>query len=272
MLRTTRGRQSLPWKPAAFGVGLLGGLGVGYYWTHREPVPITGRMRFLNLTRQQELRLGRTAFQQVESSSRKAIVQDNKKIIEETLFRLSRSSGIPGFEDTKWRVLVINNPTPNAFVLPGGYCVVFTGIFKVAKNVDGLATVLSHEAAHVLARHGAERVSKSYVLLPIALLLSSFFGVPLSLVNSMSALLLELPNSRLQESEADEIGAVLMARACIYDTHEAVKFWNRFGKLAREQPVEFLSTHPNNKTREMALEAMMGKIDEERRARCKNMH
>ena len=88
----------------------------------------------------------------------------------------------------------------------------------------------------------------------------------------MSALLLELPNSRLQESEADEIGAILMARACIYDTHEAVKFWNRFGKLAQSQPVEFLSTHPNNKTREAALQAMMTKVDEERRAHCRDNH
>jgi predicted Zn-dependent protease len=88
----------------------------------------------------------------------------------------------------------------------------------------------------------------------------------------MSSLLLELPNSRLQESEADEIGAVLMARACIYDTHEAVKFWNRFGKMASKEPVEFLSTHPNNKTREAALQAMMGKVDEERRSHCQGRH
>jgi predicted Zn-dependent protease len=182
MLRTTRGRQSLPWKPAAFGVGVLGGLGLGYYLVHREPVPITGRKRFLNLTRQHELRLGKTAFEQVQRESRKLIVQDNKKTIEEILARLSKSSGIEGFKDTKWNVLVINNPTPNAFVLPGGYCVVFTGIFKVAKNVDGLATVLSHEAAHVLARHGAERVSKSFVLLPFLLLASAFFGIPVSRV------------------------------------------------------------------------------------------
>ncbi len=180
MLRTTRGRQSLPWKPAAFGVGLLGGLSVGYYVVHREEVPITGRKRFLNLSRQNELRLGKSAFEQVERESRRSLVEDNKKTIEQILSRLSRSSGIRGFEDTKWRVLVIDNPTPNAFVLPGGFCVVYTGIFKVAKNVDGLATVLSHEAAHVLARHGAERVSKSFVLLPLALFVSSFFGLPVS--------------------------------------------------------------------------------------------
>ncbi len=73
---------------------------------------------------------------------------------------------------------------------------------QVAQNIDGLATVLSHEAAHVLARHGAERMSSGFILMPLVLLVSSVFSLPVSWVQAAGQLLLMLPNSRLQESEA----------------------------------------------------------------------
>lgn len=170
--------------------------------SHREEVPITGRKRFVGVNRAQEQRLGKAAFEQLKVEQKRNVVMDNKKEIERILARLSKESGIPEFQDMKWNVMVLRNPTPNAFVLPGGYCVVHTGIFQVAKNVDGLATVLSHEAAHVLARHGAERMSSGFILMPLVLLVSSVFSLPVTWVQAVAQLLLMLPNSRLQESEA----------------------------------------------------------------------
>jgi hypothetical protein len=206
MRRTTRLVNAFAWKPFAFGFGLILGGSVAYYRYHLDEVPLTHRRRFLNVSKTSEVRLGQAMFENILVTEKKNIVRENQALIEKILQRLSSTSDIPEFREIKWRVLVLNNPQPNAFVLPGGFCVVFTGIFPVCKNVDGLAVVLSHEAAHVLARHGAERLSKSFFMFPIIMLVSNVFGIPLQVVNAATTLLLELPNSRLAESEADEIG------------------------------------------------------------------
>ncbi len=240
-----------------------------YYAAHLDTVPITGRTRFINISKSAEKRLGKQAFDAVAHSERANITTQNKALIESILKKLSATSGIPEFQKTDWKVLVLNNAQPNAFVLPGGYCVVYSGIFPLAKTVDGLACVLSHEAAHVLARHGSERVSKSMFLFPFAMLISSTLGIPIEVVSSASKLLMELPNSRLQESEADEIGAVLMARSCIYDPNAAPKFWKRFREAVKESSPELLSTHPSSERRERELLEMMNKMEEERAKFCK---
>lgn len=249
---------------------VLGG-GVAYYYWHLDTVPVSGRKRFLNISRETEKKLGHSAFLNFGVKYRENTLPSNSKdviAVEKVLKRISKSSGIEGFQDIRWNVLVVKSPIPNAFVLPGGYCVVFTGIFPICKNLDGLATVLAHEAAHVLARHGAEHLSMATVWLPFVLAFSHLFGVPFWTLNSMSKLLIELPNSRAHESEADAIGLMLMARAC-YSPQEAVEFWKRYSELTKGgAPAEFLSTHPANQTRIEQIQRLMPKAVAERVKNC----
>ena len=154
--------------------------------------------------------------------------------------------------DEDWEVHVIDDPkNVNAFVSPGGKVFVFTGILPICQDETGLATVLGHEIAHTLARHTAERVSRSVLLLPIIFVTAYVFDVSGQLSSTIVNLLLSLPNSRTQESEADHIGLVMMAASC-YDPDAAVNFWDRMDKAEKQRggtPPQFLSTHPSSYNR-----------------------
>lgn len=139
--------------------------------------------------------------------------------------------------------------TANAFVLPGGKVFVFSGLIPIARNEHGLATVLGHEIAHNLAGHVAERMSGqigtnillySLIFLTggIAILGTHFIG------GAVLDLLFSRPMGRMQESEADYIGLMMMAEAC-YDPREALGFWERMERAQQEEPPEWMSTHPS---------------------------
>lgn len=268
--RSSSSKQPVSNKTLAGVAGVVVGGSTAYYFWHREPVPLSGRMRFINMSRDTEARLGKVAFE--------AFVHDNQKLIlpathpsvaavRRVLKRLTDKSGFPELKKLDWKVIVVNNPTQNAMVLPGGYVIVFTGIIDVAQNLDGLATVLSHEAAHVLCRHAAERVSRSQVFVPFLMLAAYFFQIPYFYLNTMSQLLMELPNSRTHESEADLVGLHLMARSC-FDPREAVSFWKRMSEAGGTQPPELLSTHPANETRIKQIKKMMPDLLRESAQHC----
>lgn len=138
----------------------------------------------------------------------------------------------------------------NAFVLPGGKVFVYSGIFPVCKNNDGLAAVMGHEIAHNMAQHAAEKMSQMALLQPIVwgLMYLDYTGVTMGLGRFLGSMMLDLGimrvSSREQESEADHIGLMLMAAAC-YDPKEAVGLWERMERLDKETPPEWLSTHPS---------------------------
>jgi predicted Zn-dependent protease len=155
-----------------------------------------------------------------------------------------------------WRFAVLeDDDTANAFALPGGKVGVYTGLFPIADTNHGLAVVMAHEIAHVLARHGSERMSQNL----IANLGGTVLGAALGGGPSTQAVLTAdglgtqfgvlLPFNRTQEAEADRIGLMLMARAG-YDPRAALDFWQRMER-ARERgaPPELLSTHPSHETR-----------------------
>ena len=159
----------------------------------------------------------------------------------------------------------------NAFALPGGKVAVFTGLLPITKNEAGLATVMGHEVAHALQRHGAERMSRGILeqIAQVGALGAAATGAvnPQAVMAAQSAygVASALPFSRSQESEADYIGIRLMAKAG-YDPREAVPFWERMsgcprnmlGKLcfrSQSSVPEFLSTHPSDISRINALEA-----------------
>ncbi len=157
----------------------------------------------------------------------------------------------------KWEFSLIENKEVNAWCMPGGKVVVYTGMFSVVKNDNDLAVVIGHEIAHAIADHGKERLSQE--------LLTQMGGMALSAALSQqpgtaSSLFLNaygigtqvgilLPYSRLHESEADRLGLIFMTMAG-YDPNAAVTFWQRMSQTKKGSSTpEFLSTHPADATR-----------------------
>jgi len=160
-------------------------------------------------------------------------------------------------EGYKWEFNLVESKEVNAWCMPGGKVVVYTGILPLTKDETGLSVVLGHEIAHAIAEHGNERMSQGLlqqmggVALSVALkdepeLTQSLF---LGAYGVGTTIGIMLPFSRTHESEADHLGLIFMAMAG-YDPHEAVSFWQRMSELkAGNEPPEFLSTHPSDKTR-----------------------
>ena len=160
-------------------------------------------------------------------------------------------------EDFKWEYNIINEKIVNAWCMPGGKVVVYTGLLPVTESESGLAVVMGHEIAHAIARHGNERMSEGLLIGFGGLVLAEAWKEKkqetqilfLSLYMVGSKLALELPNNRIQESEADKLGLILMSITG-YDPDEGVNFWQRmWAKTDDSHLPEFLSTHPSNETR-----------------------
>lgn len=165
-----------------------------------------------------------------------------------------------------WEFNVIDDPTVNAFCMPGGKVIVYTGILKVTQNEDALAVVMGHEIAHALANHGNERVSQGLVAqLGLASLDVALAQKPtqtrellMTAAGAATQVGVLLPFSRKHESEADEIGLYLMAMAG-YNPTEAEPFWQRMNKAGGSRPPAFLSTHPDPKKRSETLKSLVPK-------------
>lgn len=159
-------------------------------------------------------------------------------------------------KDFQWEFNVVQDNTVNAWCMPGGKVVVYTGIIPIAKNETGLAVVMGHEIAHAVAKHGNERMSQGLLqefggaVLNQALSQKSEVtkGLFMTAYGAGSNLLGILPYSRLQESEADKLGLIFMAMAG-YNPEEAISFWQRMSAGSQNSSPEFLSTHPSDDTR-----------------------
>ena len=156
----------------------------------------------------------------------------------------------------KWEFNLIKDPTVNAWCMPGGKVVVYSGLLAVTQNETSLAIVMGHEIAHAVARHGNERMSQEMiaqmggVALNVALQTKSaetqaIFNQAYGVGANVGVL---LPYSRIHESEADKLGLIFAAIAG-YDPREAPKFWQRMSKVGGQKPPELLSTHPSDQTR-----------------------
>ena len=225
-----------------------------------ETAPVTDRNQLILLPESQASELGVTAYQEILAQSEISEDPTLNRRVTEVGQRIAKVSDDPGYD---WEFTVLEDPTPNAFALPGGKVGVNTGLFEVAKNDDQLAAVMAHEVAHAIARHGSERMSSQLLvqggLAATGVAASSQTDDASSLVQLAAAaatLGVTLPFSRAQEAEADEIGLVYMARAG-YDPREAVALWQNFQSLENGRPPEFLSTHPSSDTRIARLRSLM---------------
>lgn len=155
-----------------------------------------------------------------------------------------------------WEFNLVEDPTMNAWCMPGGKVVFYTGILDVCQDENGVAVVMGHEVAHAIARHGNERMSQGLVQqFGVSALSTAMKTAPAATQNIFmqsvgigTQLGVMLPFSRKHESEADHMGLIFMAMAG-YDPQEAPKFWERMDAMTGGGTPEFMSTHPSNKNR-----------------------
>jgi predicted Zn-dependent protease len=149
----------------------------------------------------------------------------------------------------KWEVNVINSPTINAFCMPGGKIVVFTGILEKLKMTDDeVALVMGHEIAHALREHSRARAAKTTITNVGAMAVSVFVGGSAGQLAQVGGDLLGRRFSRGDETEADLVGMELAARAG-YDPRAGVTLWEKMGAASKGAPPQWLSTHPSSTTR-----------------------
>jgi predicted Zn-dependent protease len=247
---------------------IVGAIALGIILIGCSTAPVTGRRQLKLVSAGQETQLGLSSFEQLKTntpishdSAANAMVQRVGK----------RIAGVAGKDlpDAQWEFVVFESKEANAFCLPGGKVGVYTGLLPIAKDDAGLATVLGHEIGHAVAHHGAERMSNQMVSQGAGQLLGSALdpkwqGTFLSLYGAGSQVALELPHDRKQESEADHIGIIYMAKAG-YDPAEAIKFWQRFKDYNQQQSggkqaswySKYLSTHPVDDVRIADLQKLL---------------
>lgn len=242
-----------------------------YFSAEKFVNPETGRVAHVAMSSEQETALGLQSYQEVLATEQTITSGPEVDMVKRVVARLVKATGEAG-KDFDWQVSVVKSDTVNAFCLPGGKIVVYTGILPVAQSDAGLATVLGHEMAHAVSRHGAQRLFGSEMAQTImsgaqaSLSLGDLDpGKRAAIMGALGAgakFGALLPFSRKHESEADEIGLSYMARAG-YDPREAITFWQRMGQTGGGQPPEFASTHPSHETRIEQLKALMPKAMEE---------
>lgn len=229
-------------------------------------VPYTQRSQLITLSEAEEVELGEAAFREVKSRSH---------LIEDSRLDLVRGVGeriaaAAGRDDFRWEFLLIGSDEANAFALPGGKVAVYSGILPFCEDEEGLAAVMAHEVAHVLARHGAERLSQARIFEFGGAAVSAVFsgGSPVVQKTALGAygmggkLGVLLPFSRKHETEADEIGLVLMAKAG-FRPGAAVGFWQRLLAGGRDgRKSEILSSHPSGEDRIQRIKDLMPVADE----------
>lgn len=202
--------------------------------------------------------------QVVENTSESRMVKTVGQKIATAAQRWLNANGYQGYlEGYQWEYNLVKDDQVNAWCMPGGKIVVYTGILPITKSEAGLAVVMGHEVAHALANHGQQRMSASQLQQLGAV--ATAVGSQAAGVSEENAALLNqaygigtqvglmLPYSRSHETEADKIGLTLMAVAG-YNPHEAADLWRRMKAQGGQAPPEILSTHPSNDTRINNLE------------------
>lgn len=227
-----------------------------------KTAPITGRRQLMLIPEQNEIELGRQAFADVIDGESAPSSQKYQDLVQRVGHRIADAAERSDYD---WEIRVIGKQEKNAYCLPGGKIVVFEGILPICENEAGLAVVMSHEVAHVLARHGGERMSQQSAVNGVKTAVSYALrnkeqvshDLWMKAYGMASTYGVVLPYSRKHELEADHIGLMLMAKAG-YDPAEAPRFWMRFSNASEgQQPPEFASTHPADQRRASDLEKLL---------------
>lgn len=236
-----------------------------YFSANTYTNPITGKTSKVALSADQESALGLQSFNQVLSQSEVINSGADYDMVVRVVNKL-----IPQVDEEskkfEWSVSLVRSDEVNAFCLPGGKIVVYTGILPIARNDAGLATVLGHEIAHATGRHGSQRIFQQNLYQTAMTGISTSMSdmdmgerrTLLGLLGAGAQFGILLPFGRDHETEADEMGLYYMMNAG-YDPNEAVGFWERMEKTNKKAPPEWMSTHPSNGTRISRLKDLIEK-------------
>jgi predicted Zn-dependent protease len=224
--------------------------------------PFTGRRQLLFTSEGSETKMGYQAFQQIKKEYKISQDPQTNALVTRVGQRIAAAAQRP---DYRWEFVAFDQKEANAFCLPGGKVGIFTGILKYTKDEAGMATVISHEVAHALARHAGERMSQSTLAQAGGIGLGAALGGMSPLAGqaimqgySLGAQLgILLPYSRTQEYEADRIGLILMAKAG-YDPAQSLEFWRRMmAKDKGDKLPQFMATHPTDANRIKEIQAFL---------------
>jgi predicted Zn-dependent protease len=237
--------------------------------------PVTGRKSLVLLSQGEELSLGAQSFQEIRQKETVSSDAALNARVTRVGQRIAQAVGNE-LPDAKWEFVVFDSKDVNAFALPGGKVGVYTGLLRLAESDAELAIVMGHEIGHVIARHGAERMSEAMVISGVGALGSA--AVEAKTQDAQTKQMFELaygglatigrvlPHSRGNESEADRMGAIYAARAG-YDPRASITFWEKM--MAQKQAAAgassgglgaLLSTHPADQKRIADLKALMPSV------------
>lgn len=238
-----------------------------------KKVPITGRKQVSLISESQMIGMSLASYKEFltknpplhASDANAAMVKkiggDMQKAVETFMNDKGLSNRLEGYQ---WEFNLVNENTVNAWCMPGGKVVVYSGLLPVTQTEGALACVMGHEIAHAVARHGNERMSQGLLVELGGLALSVALSEKPQLTQDLflqsygiSSQLGILAYSRTHESEADKMGLIFMAIAG-YDPSEAVGFWERMAKASGgNAPPEILSTHPSDDRRIADIKAFL---------------
>ena len=241
-------------------------------------VPITGRKQFiilpdyamLSMSLQQYnefLKTNKISSNQEQTQMVKKVGRKIQMAVEQYFTDKNMSYTL---RDYKWEFNLIESEEKNAWAMPGGKVVVYEGLLPITRDEAGLAVVMGHEIAHAIAKHGNERMSQGLIVQMGGMALTKAMAEKPEKTRRLwmtafgvgAQFGVMLPFSRYQESEADHLGLVFMAKAG-YDPNEAVEVWKRMAQMKEGQtPPEFLSTHPTNETRIRKIKETIPKVEQ----------
>jgi predicted Zn-dependent protease len=240
-------------------------------------VPLTNRKQLAFLPESQLMSMSEANYAQVKSESKvltgtkeaEMITRVGKKMqfaVETYLKEIDQAGMVSQYQ---WEFSLIESDQANAWAMPGGKVAFYTGILPICETEAGVAVVMGHEIAHVIAKHGNERMSQAMFQQAGSFALDKLLedkpeqtkGLFQMAYGMGTNLAVSLPFSRLHESEADEMGLIFMAIAG-YNPSEAESFWKRMAKDGGQTPPEFLSTHPNPENRAKKLKELQPKAME----------
>jgi predicted Zn-dependent protease len=238
-------------------------------------VPITGRKQLNILPESEMIAMGLASYQEFLKENPVSSDRSNTSMVREVggnitsavEFFFAANNFQDRLEGYQWDFSLVQSDVANAFCLPGGKIVVYSGLLPLTRDRNGLAVVVSHEIAHAVARHGNERMSQQLLLQLGGMALSealknkpqetqSIYNTVYGIGAQFGVL---LPYSRENELEADKIGLIFMALAG-YDPQSAIPFWERMSASGGPKPPEFLSTHPSDARRINKIKAAMPEI------------
>ncbi len=256
--------------------------GIALAVTACERVPLTGRRQLILVPNNEMLSMSFTQYKQFLDTSR--VVSSNSgdaemvsrvgSRIRQAVETYMNSNGLSKrLEGFKWEYHLVQSSQVNAWCMPGGKIVVYSGILPYTQNEAGLATVLGHEVSHAVAEHGNERMSEGLVANGLLQAGQVATGIATSARTPQTQAIFQqafgvvgplayqygvgLPHSRRQESEADHLGLIFMAMAG-YDPNQAIAFWTRMAQAGGgKAPAEFLSDHPSDARRIADLKSLL---------------